>query len=72
MLESQQLGEDQLTIWKTYIYAESCKYDFTGSEPHPESVEPEEAASKLWGVLMSKSIEDTGKFWHREGQELPW
>lgn len=38
MLESQQLGEDPLTIWKTYIYAESCKYDFTGSEPHPESL----------------------------------
>ncbi|KAF2483935.1 hypothetical protein BDY17DRAFT_117917 [Neohortaea acidophila] len=44
----------------------------TGSEHHPDSVEPEEAARKLWGVLMSKSIEDTGKFWHREGNELPW
>lgn len=38
----------------------------------PEAVEPEEAASKLWKVLMSKGIEDTGRFWHREGQELPW
>ncbi|KAL2356868.1 short-chain alcohol dehydrogenase-like protein [Cryomyces antarcticus] len=38
----------------------------------PEAVEPEEAASKLWAVLMSKDLEDTGKFWHREGQELPW
>ena len=44
----------------------------TGSEPHPESVEPDEAASKLWKVLMSKQIDDTGKFWHREGMELPW
>ena len=43
-----------------------------GSEPHPESVMPEEAATKLWNVLKSKSIDDTGKFWHREGQELPW
>ena len=43
-----------------------------GSPPHPESVEPEEAASKLWKVLMSKAMEDTGKFWHREGEELPW
>ncbi len=42
------------------------------SEPHPESVEAEEAAGKLWKILMSKSIEDTGKFWHREGYELPW
>ena len=38
----------------------------------PEAVEPEEAASKLWNVLKSKGLEDTGKFWHREGQELPW
>lgn len=44
----------------------------TGSERSPETVEPEEAASKLWKVLMSKQIEDTGKFWHREGFELPW
>ena len=38
----------------------------------PEAVEPEEAASGLWELLMSKSMEDTGRFWHREGQELPW
>lgn len=44
----------------------------TGSEPHPESVEPMEAASKLWKVLMGKSVEETGKFWHREGYELVW
>lgn len=43
-----------------------------GSDPHPESVEPEEAASKLWNVMKSKEMEDTGKFWHREGYELPW
>ncbi|KAK3046761.1 hypothetical protein LTR09_011786 [Extremus antarcticus] len=44
----------------------------TGSEPHPESVMPDEAASKLWKVMMSKGIEETGMFWHREGYELPW
>ena len=38
----------------------------------PEAVEPEEAASKLWKVVKSTGLEDTGKFWHREGQELPW
>ncbi|OCK75487.1 short-chain alcohol dehydrogenase-like protein [Lepidopterella palustris CBS 459.81] len=37
-----------------------------------EAVEPDEAAGKLWKVLMSKDIRDTGKWWHREGQELPW
>jgi NAD(P)-dependent dehydrogenase (short-subunit alcohol dehydrogenase family) len=35
-------------------------------------VEPEEAASKLWKLLQSKGMEDTGKFWHRDGMELPW
>lgn len=44
----------------------------SSSEPSPESVEPQEAATKLWKVFMSKSIDDTGKFWHREGYELPW
>ncbi|KAK5695309.1 hypothetical protein LTR97_008815 [Elasticomyces elasticus] len=39
---------------------------------HPECVEPEEAAGKLWKVLQSKDMSDTGKFWHREGYELPW
>ena len=38
----------------------------------PEAVEPKEAAEKLWKVVMSKTMEDTGKFWHREGMELPW
>ena len=48
----------------------------TAINPHmkamKEAVEPEEAAEKLWAVLMSKNINDTGKFWHREGYELPW
>lgn len=39
---------------------------------NPESVEPEEAAGKLWKIMKSKGLEDTGKFWHREGFELPW
>lgn len=38
----------------------------------PDAVEPVEAAEKLWEVVKSKSLEDTGKFWHREGMELPW
>jgi NAD(P)-dependent dehydrogenase (short-subunit alcohol dehydrogenase family) len=39
---------------------------------HKESVEPEEAAGKLWGWLKGKGLDDSGKFWHREGMELPW
>lgn len=43
-----------------------------GVEPHPESVEPEEAAGKLWRVMSGVGMEESGKFWHREGYELPW
>ena len=37
-----------------------------------EAVEPEEAAGKLWKVLMEKGLGDSGRFWHRDGMELPW
>ena len=38
-----------------------------------EAVQPEEAAMKLWkNVVSQKGVADTGKFWHREGQELLW
>jgi NAD(P)-dependent dehydrogenase (short-subunit alcohol dehydrogenase family) len=36
------------------------------------AVEPEEAATELWKVLMGKGMEGTGKFYHRSGEELPW
>jgi NAD(P)-dependent dehydrogenase (short-subunit alcohol dehydrogenase family) len=42
------------------------EYKKTGLSPWdhnlPEAVEPEEAAPKMWRVLMSRSVEDTGKF----------
>ncbi|KAI7487760.1 hypothetical protein KC351_g2437 [Hortaea werneckii] len=38
---------------------------------NPEAVEPEEAARKLWHVMQTKGLEETGLFWHREGMELP-
>lgn len=48
----------------------------TGLDPDvwkmEEAVEPDEAASKLWEVLKTKDVKETGKFWHREGMELPW
>lgn len=43
-----------------------------GGDGGAEAVEPDEAASKLFKVLMERGIEDTGKFWHREGMDLPW
>lgn len=41
------------------------------AEP-PGAINPDEAARKMYKLLISKGLEDTGKFWHREGQELPW
>lgn len=38
----------------------------------PGAVEPEEAAEKLYEILESKGIEDTGKWWHKDGYELEW
>lgn len=38
----------------------------------PQVIEPQEAAEKCWDVLIKTGIEDTGKFWHREGYEIPW
>ncbi|KAH0847760.1 C-factor [Fonsecaea pedrosoi] len=44
-----------------------------GAKMPPETVEPDEAARKLWvNIVSQKTIDDTGKFWHREGFELPW
>ena len=39
----------------------------------PETVMPDEAAGKLWrNIVKPKGIDETGKFFHREGFELPW
>lgn len=38
----------------------------------PQVVEPEEAAEKCWDMAIKMGIEDTGKFWHRDGYEIPW
>jgi NAD(P)-dependent dehydrogenase (short-subunit alcohol dehydrogenase family) len=43
-----------------------------GNEDIQGAVEPEAAASDLWKVLMGKGLESTGKFFHRNGEELPW
>jgi NAD(P)-dependent dehydrogenase (short-subunit alcohol dehydrogenase family) len=43
-----------------------------GKSDMQEAVEPDQAASELWRVLMNKGLESTGKFYHRSGEELPW
>jgi NAD(P)-dependent dehydrogenase (short-subunit alcohol dehydrogenase family) len=37
-----------------------------------EAVEPEVAVSGLWEVLKRIGLEDTGRFWNREGREIEW
>jgi NAD(P)-dependent dehydrogenase (short-subunit alcohol dehydrogenase family) len=43
----------------------------TGAEAKV-AVEAHQAATELWRVLMSKGIESTGRWFHRNGEELPW
>lgn len=43
-----------------------------GGSSSAEAIEPDEAASKLFKLLVSKDLNESGKFWHREGYELPW
>ncbi len=33
---------------------------------------PEDVAQSLWKIVSTMKLEDTGKFWHRDGYELPW
>lgn len=38
----------------------------------PVAEEPAVVAEGLWKLVMSKGVQETGRFWHREGYELPW
>jgi len=38
----------------------------------PGVVEAQLAAEKCWEVLTTVGMENTGKFWHRDGYEIPW
>jgi NAD(P)-dependent dehydrogenase (short-subunit alcohol dehydrogenase family) len=48
------------------------KWKNGGNEDVKGAVEPEQAASELWKVLMGKGLESSGRFFHRSGEELPW
>ena len=39
---------------------------------HNGNITPEESAKGLIEVLQSKTIKDTGTFWHMNGEPLPW
>lgn len=38
----------------------------------PDTVEPQLVAEKFFAIMERASMEQSGKFYHREGQELPW
>ena len=39
----------------------------------PQMVEPDFAAEKcLERIMEHGNLEDSGRFWHRDGMELPW
>lgn len=35
-------------------------------------IDPPESAAGLYKIMMEKTIEQTGTFWHTNGEELPW
>jgi NAD(P)-dependent dehydrogenase (short-subunit alcohol dehydrogenase family) len=35
-------------------------------------LQPAQAAERLFAVLNSRSLEDSGTFWHSNGSALPW
>ncbi|KAL5430273.1 hypothetical protein PMIN07_010133 [Paraphaeosphaeria minitans] len=37
-----------------------------------QAVEADEAAGDLWRVLQVKGMKESGRWWHRSGEELPW
>ncbi|KAI1461093.1 NAD(P)-binding protein [Annulohypoxylon moriforme] len=43
-----------------------------GMEGIEGAAEPEEVVEKLYAVLESKGLEQTGTWWHRDGYELEW
>jgi len=45
---------------------------FQANPDHPLVVSADYAAEKCWEIMMKIEERNTGKFWHREGQELPW
>lgn len=71
---SVELREEGVVV--VIMHPGMVRTPMTAGLPDPDMVadmvDPDEAAGKLYEVLVSKGIEDTGKFWHREGQELPW
>ncbi|KAL1605352.1 hypothetical protein SLS60_004900 [Paraconiothyrium brasiliense] len=43
-----------------------------GEDLGNQAVEPEQAVQDLWSVLKGKGMDDSGRWWHRNGEELPW
>lgn len=39
---------------------------------NPLAVSAEFATGKCWEVMMKVDLDNTGRFWHRDGYELPW
>ncbi|MBD64940.1 MAG: short-chain dehydrogenase [Halobacteriovoraceae bacterium] len=35
-------------------------------------IETDESADGLYDIMMTKSLEDSGSFWHTNGEQLPW
>jgi len=44
----------------------------TGMTSHTGNISAEDCALQIWGQIERLSMENTGTFWHANGQVLPW
>lgn len=68
-MDLKSKGVVVLLLHPGYVISGLDKTDETKN--NPQAAMPDEAARKLWKVVQSKRIAETGTFWHREGFELP-
>ena len=64
---AEDLKDRGLTV--LLLHPGYVKTDMTN---HSGLIETEESVQGLRKILMEKSLEDTGTFWHTNGEQLPW
>lgn len=64
---AEDLKDRGLTV--LLLHPGYVKTDMTN---HSGLIDTEESVQGLRKILMEKSLEDTGTFWHTNGEQLPW
>lgn len=64
---SQDLKSKNITV--LLLHPGYVKTDMTG---HTGQIEPKESVEGLVRIMKSKNLDQTGTFWHTNGESLPW